>query len=81
MLTSLIQLLIDGLAGLASLANSLPGSPFYNISAVTLDNQLLAFIAWIIPFEAIISLLSSWGVAIGLWYVVKMPMRWAKLIQ
>ena len=81
MLTNMIQSLLDGIGNLMDATSGLPGSPFRNIEAVTVDNQILGMIAWFVPFNAIISLLQSWLVSVGIWYLAKKSMRWSKLIQ
>lgn len=81
MLTNLFQAVIDGLSALADAAGRLPDSPFSNIHAVAVDNDVLATIAWIIPFDAIIALLTTWGAGIILWYLAKLPLRWIKIAE
>jgi len=81
MLTLFIQLIINGLGGLVNAAEVLPTSPFANAQAVTLDNELLAMLAWFVPFPQIIAVLQAWVIAIGTWYLAMKGMRWMKLIQ
>jgi uncharacterized membrane protein len=81
MLTNLINALIRGIATLVDFINVLPTSPFQSINAVMVDSQVLAFIAWFVPFEAIIGLLQAWIAAIITWYISKKALRWMKLIQ
>ena len=81
MLTSFVQMIINGIAGLGSMLDALPLSPFALANAVPVDAQILAFISLLVPFEQIISLLQAWLLAIGGWYVAKKPLRWAKVIQ
>jgi len=81
MLTELVQGIIDGLGNVTDAAEVLPLSPFYQIQAVAVDNEILAFISWLVPFEAIIPLMYSWLAAISVWYLAKKALRWARLIQ
>lgn len=60
---------------------ALPISPFKSLHAVTIDNDILAFIAWLVPFPEIVSLLETWGVCIGIYYVWMVIARWAKMIE
>jgi len=78
MISSIIQGLTD--AGTAVL-NLLPTCPFYQAQQIIIDNQILGWIAWVVPFPEIIALLNAWLAAILVWYVSKKALRWAKLIQ
>jgi hypothetical protein len=78
MLTSLIQALIN--AGNAALS-LLPLSPFYGVQQVVVDSEILSWLAWFIPFDAIVALLQAWCVAIGVWYIATKALRWAKMIS
>ena len=59
----------------------LPRCPFLYLQEIPIDSELLAFVSWVIPFPQIIALLQAWTVAIGVWYVVKVGLRWAKAIR
>jgi len=78
MLTQLIQSLIN--IGTAALS-MLPMSPFIGIQQVVVDSELLSWLAWFIPFDAIVALLSAWCVAIAVWYIATKALRWAKMIS
>ena len=81
MLTDLLQSFINGVSNIGNVADMLPGSPFNSINAVKLDNQILASIAWFIPFNEMIALLNAWLAAIVVWYLAKKALRWMKMIQ
>lgn len=82
MLTDLFQVVIDGVSSVGGgVADMLPTSPFRNIRAVTVSNEILANIAWLVPFNEIIALLSAWLSAIVIWYISKKALRWMKIIQ
>jgi uncharacterized protein (DUF486 family) len=82
MLLSLCQSVIDGLvAMLQGIANILPGSPFNGLSAMTLDSKWFGYLCYIVPVPQIIALLESWGVAVGLFYVYMIVLRWIKAIE
>ena len=78
MITNIIQALMN--AGDAVLG-MLPVSPFIRMEQIALDNQVLGWISWFIPFDAIIGLLNAWLAAIVVWYFSKKTLRWAKIIS
>jgi hypothetical protein len=47
---------------------------------LSLDDGLLGFIAWLVPFPEILAALQAWLLAIGLYYVYVVIARWIKLI-
>jgi len=58
----------------------LPDSPFQAIdnSAVA---QYLPYINWFIPFDFVVTTLSLWLVAIGVYYAYSVILRWVKAIE
>lgn len=60
--------------------NLLPQSPFHYI-----DNSPIAkFIKglnWVIPIDSIIAIGEAWLVAIGIFYLYQVLMRWVKMIE
>jgi len=82
MLTKFVQAIIDGLASACSaVVGSLPKSPFESLSQLPIDNNILAFVAWLVPFPQIVSLLEAWVVCVGVYYVASIIMRWVKVIE
>lgn len=83
MLFKLFQGVIDALAGLLNIVVAvLPKSPFHGRwQSLALDNELLSGLAWIVPFKAIIALSSAWLVAIGVFYIHMIVLRWIKAIE
>ena len=82
MLTNLIQSIID----LGSAAMSmLPLCPFWamqnSINNIVVSSEVLSFLSWFVPFEAILTIGFMWLQAILVWYLAKKSMRWAKLIR
>ena len=68
-----IGFLINGLVGL------LPESPFTVIE--NLEFEYLDTLNWVIPFSFMVTVLSYWIIGIGFYYLIAIPMRWAKVIQ
>lgn len=59
----------------------LPDSPFNGIYNLTLDNNLLSALAWIVPFPSIITVLEAWAVAVGGFYVLQAILRTVNAIE
>ena len=82
MLLKLFQGIIDGLAaGLQVIINVLPQSPFDGLAALTLENEVLEGLAYLLPLPQILSTLEAWAVAVGIYYLYMIPMRWAKAVE
>lgn len=62
------------------LTGLLPTSPFQAIDNSSVG-EFLNGLAWIIPIPQIISILQAWVLAVGLYYVVQIALRWAKAIE
>ena len=61
--------------------NLLPDSPFLRLSEITLTNDILGFINWIIPVNEIVAILQLWVSAIVIYYAYSAIMRFTKMIQ
>lgn len=82
MLFDLIQTIIDGLAvTLSAILKLLPQSPFNGLTAVMLDSDMLGYLAYLIPIQQIVVTLEMWCLAVGMYYLYMIPMRWAKSIE
>ena len=83
-LGSMAQVLINGIAGiLGGFINLLPKSPFVLVQDIMEESQLselLAMLAWVVPFPQIIALLQAWIAAIGSYYVYMSVLRWMRMI-
>lgn len=72
---------IQGLADIGHAAlEILPISPFLAWQNV-LDNDLLGMLNWFVPIGDMIVILEAWGIAIGLWYLAMIVLRWVKIIE
>lgn len=60
--------------------NLLPNSPFTALSNSPIQ-PYLAYINWFIPFDFIVSTLEAWLVAIAVYYVYSVVLRWVKAIN
>lgn len=80
-----VNLLIAAVGALIkTLINILPTTPFQSdlyLSFVNGISDYLPGLNWIIPIESISMILSIWLVAIGIYYLVAIALRWAKAIS
>ena len=84
MLTIIIQGFYDAFIILAELfVNILPESPFRGLieSDVLSGNRYTGILSLFIPFGMILAAFQAWLSAIVLWYVVKVILRWVKVIR
>lgn len=82
MLFSFLQGVIDVLGKcLGIILLILPSSPFDAIYTLTLDNELLQALAWLVPFPQIIAVLQGWVSAIAIFYVVQVILRTVNAIE
>jgi hypothetical protein len=81
MVTGLIQLIINGIGGMGRFIMLLPPSPFQNLAGIIGENPVIDAVLWIIPVGQALSLLQAWLTAIALYYAVKVPLRWAKIVK
>jgi len=58
----------------------LPDSPFTFFDSLTLDNTWMGYIAYIVPVQQILTLLTYWITAITLFYVYSAIMRFLKMV-
>ena len=83
MFESILSSIMEAVQGfLDKIIDALPRSPFAAASErLSLDDGLLGFIAWLVPFPEIIALLQAWVAAIMIYYAWMTIARWIKLIQ
>lgn len=79
-LVYLINFIIYSLCKIGAIALTfLPDSPFLMI-----ENSNLPFIEtlnWVIPIDFMLTLLGHWVLAIGIYYLVQVILRWVKVIE
>jgi len=59
----------------------LPDSPFVMLSRDADIMQILGWVNWVIPVGEMIAILEAWLVAVALFYVYQLILRWAKAIE
>jgi hypothetical protein len=81
MVEGILNTLIDIASGIADgLMWLLPISPFSALELV-FDNNLMGYINFFLPVQEAVNLLVGWGVAIGLWYLYALILRWVKAVR
>ena len=78
---TVIQALINGIGALGRFIQMLPQSPFMWLEETMGVNPALDVVLWIIPAGQMLSLIQTWLSAILIYYAVKTPLRWAKLVN
>ena len=86
MLADLLITLVNSIiAAIAYLGNTiirlLPNSPFSVVNIRFIPEQLFEALSWIIPFETIMTIFASSLVAVGVYYVYQVIMRYIKAIK
>ena len=63
-----------------ALATVLPTSPFREHIEAFANVPYLSYFYWFVPIKACLVIFASWLVAVGLFYVYSIAMRWVKMI-
>lgn len=61
--------------------NLLPNSPFNSVKVNTISNEYLGHLAWVIPFESILSVFSMSLAAVSIYYIYQVLLRWIKAVE
>ena len=79
-LIDFVNLIIAAVGNLLNiLVNILPTSPF--VAFQNLEIPYIKELNWIIPISLFISILEVWLVAIGVYLVISVGLRWVKVIE
>ena len=78
MLSSMSELLTKFLDWVLAL---LPHSPFQSFIKACTDLPALGWLNWVIPIGQIIAICEAWLVAIGLFYLYSIVLRWIRAIE
>jgi len=66
---------------LVFVAAGLPNSPFTYLEQSSVISKYLGSINYFIPISYMVSVLQAWCLAIGIFYVWQLALRWAKAIE
>lgn len=79
---SIVNFIISAIGNLASsILSLLPDSPFASVKIQSISSKYLRHLAWIIPFETLITILGTSLVAVGTYYLYQIVLRWVKAIE
>lgn len=81
-IVSIINLIIKLLGEIANLfLMLLPPSPF-NVNVIDqIEIPFLSYLNWVLPISFFMNLLTYWVLAIGLYYIVQVVLRWIKVVD
>jgi len=81
-LFSVINNVLYGLSSIAHVVvGLLPRSPFLMLHEWGLTNEQMMWLNWLIPISEMVVISQTWLVAIGLYYLYSIPLRWVKAIK
>lgn len=61
--------------------NLLPNSPFASLMVSNISSEYLSHLAWVVPIESILTVFSSSLVAVTIFYIYQVLLRWIKAID
>lgn len=64
-----------------ALIDFLPTSPIIFLESIPEIRELLGFVNWFLPISTFIAMAETWLVAIGLYYIVQVILRWIKVVE
>lgn len=59
----------------------LPDSPFLSIELESIDSGLIRALNWIVPVQTIITIFGTSLLAVGVYYIYQIILRWVKAIK
>lgn len=59
----------------------LPDSPFMMLTQNEAVASLMGYLNWVVPIGEMIAILQAWLVAVGVFYVYQLILRWARAIE
>lgn len=66
---------------LAVIMVALPNSPFQMITQNATVSRYLGYLNWFIPITFMLGVLQAWLIAVGIFYVWQLLLRWLKAIE
>lgn len=82
MLLELLQGIINGLGALLRvIVGLLPTSPFNGLRALSLENEWIGYLCYIVPMSEIIATLEAWTASVAVFYLYSVVLRWVKAIE
>lgn len=77
-LIDIINFIFEQIGNLGStVTGMLPPSPLRWV--IDIDVQWLSYVNWLIPIGEMVVIAEFWLTCIGIWYVVRIALHWAKV--
>lgn len=77
---NILNYIISGIASFINFViNLLPKSPFHYLDNSSISDYI-GYFNWLFPIDSMISFLELWLVAIGVYYLYSILMRWIKML-
>lgn len=84
LINAIVWIINKSIAMLGSIAKMvlglLPDSPFQAITVVSDVAPMLGSLNWIVPVGEILAILQAWVLAIGIFYIYQVILRWVKVV-
>ncbi len=64
-----------------ALIDFLPTSPIVFLQTIPEVEKYLGMLNWFIPIYTMIGMVEGWLIAIGLYYIVQVILRWIKVVE
>lgn len=66
-----------------NIVNLFPASPFLILDELSTSEfyEWLRMLNWFIPINTFVGILEGWLVAVGIYYVYQIALRWVKVIE
>jgi hypothetical protein len=58
----------------------LPRSPFHDFIEWSLSQDYLRYLNWLVPVAQMVAILEAWVLAIGIYYIYQIVLRWVKVV-
>jgi len=82
MLIKIINMVISAIGAIINTVfNLLPDSPFLSIQLNSIDSNLIKALNWIVPVQTIITIFGTSLVAVSVYYIYQIILRWIKAIK
>jgi len=82
MFIKIINMIITAIGAIINTVFSLlPDSPFLSIQLESIDSGLIRALNWIIPVQTILTIFGASLIAVSVYYLYQIILRWIKAIE
>ncbi len=76
------KMVSDGFSSLADkIIEILPKSPIYFVNSIPAVKEVLGYLNWFFPIDSMLALTETWLIAIIVYYIVQVILRWVKVVE